>query len=110
MTSTTKELEPIYSTFGGDPVLSEMVDLYVAEMPDRIAALERAFSEVNDEALRRNAHQMKGAAGSYGFDPLTEFSAKLEAAVRQQQPREQIRKALDDLTVRCRRIRAGTAA
>jgi HPt (histidine-containing phosphotransfer) domain-containing protein len=109
MTSTTQQIEPIYSTIGGDPVLGEMVELYVAEMPDRIAALERAFSDADDETLRRNAHQMKGAAGSYGFDPLTDFSAKLEAAVRQQQPREQIRKALDELTARCRRIRSGTA-
>jgi histidine phosphotransfer protein HptB len=109
MTSTTPQIEPIYSTIGGDPVLGEMVELYVAEMPDRIAALERAFSDADNIALRRNAHQMKGAAGSYGFDALTEFAAKLESAVREARPRDQIQAALDELTNRCRRIRAGTA-
>ncbi len=109
MPSTTKEIEPIYSTFGGDPVLGEMVELYVAEMPDRIASLEQAFSDADDVGLRRNAHQMKGAAGSYGFDLLTEFAAKLEASVRDGRPRQQIQRALDELTERCRRIRAGTA-
>src|SRR5690242_10385402 len=104
MTVTTKNAKPIYSSFGGDPLLGEMVELYVAEMPDRIAALEAAFANHDHDALRRNAHQMKGAAGSYGFDPLTEFAAKLEASVRDGQPREKIQEALDDLTDRCRRI------
>jgi histidine phosphotransfer protein HptB len=109
MTSVAQQIEPIYSTFGGDPVLGEMVELYVAEMPERIAALERAFAEADSATLRRNAHQMKGAAGSYGFDALTEFAAQLESAVRDGRPREQIQAALDELTNRCRRIRAGTA-
>jgi HPt (histidine-containing phosphotransfer) domain-containing protein len=109
MTSSIQDIAPIYSSFGGDPLLGEIVELYVAEMPDRVAALERAFSLSDNEALRRSAHQMKGAAGSYGFDSLTEFAAKLEAAVRDGRPREQIQQALHELTERCRRIRGGTA-
>ncbi len=37
MASTVTQAEPIFSAYGGDPVLGEMVELYVAEMPDRIA-------------------------------------------------------------------------
>ena len=61
------------------------------------------------ESLRRTAHQMKGAAGSYGFDPLTDAAAELESAVRENQPRERIQNALEELIGRCRRIRAGAA-
>jgi histidine phosphotransfer protein HptB len=109
MTSSLQDVAPIYSSFGGDALLGEMVELYVAEMPDRISAIEQAFSGADNETLRRNAHQMKGAAGSYGFDSLTEFAANLEAAVRDGRPREQIQQALHELTDLCRRIRGGTA-
>jgi HPt (histidine-containing phosphotransfer) domain-containing protein len=109
MESTAAHGEAIFSTYGSDPMLGEMVELYVAEMPERIAALERALSEGDRESLRRTAHQMKGAAGSYGFDPLTDAAAELESAVRENQPRERIQNALEELIGRCRRIRAGAA-
>ena len=109
MASTVTQTEAIFSAYGGDPLLGEMVDLYVAEMPDRIAALERAFSDGDCESLRRTAHQTKGAAGSYGFDPLTEAAAELESAVRENQPRQRIQQALEELIGLCRRIRAGAA-
>jgi HPt (histidine-containing phosphotransfer) domain-containing protein len=109
MGSKAAQAEAIFSTYGSDPMLGEMVELYVAEMPERIAALERAFSEGDRESLRRTAHQMKGAAGSYGFDPLTDAAAELESAVREDQPRLRIQHALEELIGRCRRIRAGAA-
>jgi HPt (histidine-containing phosphotransfer) domain-containing protein len=109
MESTAAQVEAIFSTYGGDPVLGEMVELYVAEMPDRIAALERAFSDGDCESLRRTAHQMKGAAGSYGFDLLTEAAAELESAVRENQPLQRIQQALEELIGLCRRIRAAAA-
>lgn len=98
---------PIYSDFASDPVLSELVEMYVAEMPDRIAALEQAFAGGDREVMRRAAHQMKGAAGSYGFDCLTQSAAALESAVRGDLPEAEIQRSLDDLVQLCRRIRAG---
>jgi histidine phosphotransfer protein HptB len=107
MTSTTTDQGPIYSIFADDPVLSELVGMYVAEMPDRIAALEQAFAGGDREVLRRAAHQMKGAAGSYGFDCLTQSAAALETTVRGDLPEVEIQRSLEDLVRLCRRIRAG---
>ena len=109
MESTVTQVGAVFSAYGSDPVLGEMVELYVAEMPDRIAALERAFSDGDCESLRRTAHQMKGAAGSYGFDLLTEAAAELESAVRENQPLQRIQQALEELIGLCRRIRAAAA-
>ena len=82
MTSTAIDQAPIFSTLANDRVLGELVKMYVAEMPDRMAALENAYSGGDRELLRRTAHQMKGAAGSYGFHGLTQSAAALESAVR----------------------------
>jgi HPt (histidine-containing phosphotransfer) domain-containing protein len=90
--------------------MAELVELYVAEMPDRIAALEQAFSNADLATLQRAAHQMKGAAGGYGFEGLTVAAGALETAVRDRQPKEQVRQALEELVRWCGRVRAGAAS
>ena len=107
MTSATNENTAIYSTLGGDPDLGELVEMYVDEMPDRIAALEQAFSSGDQEALQRAAHQMKGAGQSYGFDQLTPLAAAVEYSVRDSEPEENIRKVLQELVDVCQQVRAG---
>ena len=99
-----------YSTLGDDPDLGELVEMYVEEMPDRIAALVQAFDSGDMEMLRHIAHQMKGAAGSYGFDQLTPLANAVQFSVRDNEPEENIEKTLQDLLGACRQIRAGTRA
>jgi histidine phosphotransfer protein HptB len=101
--------EAIYSSLAADPFMGELVEMYVAEMPDRIAALEQAFSSGDREILQRAVHQMKGAAGSYGFDPLTVSATVLESAIRENQSPETIRRTFGELIQLCRRIHVGTA-
>jgi len=108
MTPTTQDTTLLYSSLGGDPDLSEIVDLFVEEMPDRVAMLQDQLEEANWEGLRRTAHQLKGAAGSYGFDTISPRAARLEDAVCASEPEEQIRQAVDELTILCNRIRGGT--
>ena len=107
MDGATEVQTEIYSTFGVDPDLGELVEMFVDEMPDRIATLEQAFASGDLESVRRAAHQMKGAAGSYGFDQLTPYSASLEESVRDGEPEEKIEKLLGDLIGMCKKVRAG---
>jgi len=97
----------IYSSHAQDPDLSDLVDLFVAEMPDRVANILSRFESRDWEGLQRAAHQLKGAAGSYGFAPITPVAARLESAIRQNEPEASIRKAVEDLVALCRRMRAG---
>jgi len=108
MTQNTHETKPIYSSLGGDPDLGEIVDMFVEEMPDRVGAIQTQLEEADWDALRRAAHQLKGAAGSYGFDLISPCAGRLEAAVREQEPEEQIRRAAQELVDMCRRARSGT--
>ncbi len=105
--TSTQQTEPLYSSLGDDPDLSEIVEMFVDEMPDRVTALQTQLKEADWESLRRTAHQLKGAAGSYGFDIISPCAARLEDAVRESEPEDQIRKAVDELANLCSRATAG---
>lgn len=113
MTPTThapNATEPIYSNFGNDPDLGEIVELFVEEMPGRIQTLIEQCNSSDWEGLRRTAHQLKGAAGSYGFEEISPVAARLERFVGAEEPEEQIRVAVERLVDMCERARAGGPA
>jgi HPt (histidine-containing phosphotransfer) domain-containing protein len=108
MTLVTEEL--YYSTLAKDADLAEIVAMFVDEMPLRLRDLQAQFGCANWDQLARLAHQLKGAAGSYGFDQITAFAASLEKAVRNGEPLSSVHAALEDLADACGRVRAGTPA
>lgn len=108
MTSAISATEPLYSSLGGDLDLGEIVEMFVDEMPERVGTLLKLLDASDWEALRRAAHQIKGAAGSYGFDPISPCAAQLEQTIKDDQPEEQIRRAVAELADICNRARAGT--
>jgi len=107
MPDACEQITPIYSTFGDDPDLGELVEMFVDEMPDRIGNLQAQYDAKNWEELGRAAHQMKGAAGSYGFNDLTPIAAQLEATVHGNEAEDKILADLNSLVDICSRIRAG---
>jgi HPt (histidine-containing phosphotransfer) domain-containing protein len=102
--------EEIYSTLLDDEDLLELVELFVEELPSRIAQIVEAKEAGNVTEIGRFAHQLKGAAGSYGFDVVTPFAARLERAARSAEPEEVIESALQELLEICGRLRAGVPA
>jgi PAS domain S-box-containing protein len=105
--STTIPDAFVYSHLAADPDLGELVGTFVQEMPDRINVLETQAKSRNWKQLAETAHQIKGEAGSYGFDEITPYAARLEAVAREAQQEEQILSALDELLTICRRVRSG---
>jgi len=109
MTQISQAAEPLYSALSRDPGLAEIVEMFVEEMPDRIAALQGQLDACQWEQLARTAHQLKGAAGSYGYASISRSAAQLEAAVRNGEPEAQIRDAVDAVIAICKRARGGAA-
>ena len=72
MTLVTEEL--YYSTLAKDADLAEIVAMFVDEMPLRLRDLQAQFGCRQSGQLARLSHQLKGAAGSYGFDQITAFA------------------------------------
>ncbi|MHC4399879.1 MAG: Hpt domain-containing protein [Planctomycetota bacterium] len=107
MDRSSEAIEPLYSKLAEDPLLREIVDLFVEELPGRVSRL-LAFLDTRDwEGLRRIAHQLKGAAGSHGFLSVTDSAAEVEQAIRLSEPEETVRRAVEALVDLCRRARPG---
>jgi HPt (histidine-containing phosphotransfer) domain-containing protein len=99
--------EMIYSTMADDADFAELIEMFVEEMPDRIENLLSQSLARDWTNLAKSAHQLKGAAGSYGFDVVTDAAARVEAAVKQGQPEEDVHSALEEIVSLARRMRSG---
>lgn len=108
MNSPLPQTELLYSRLAENEGLADLVELFVEELPNRVAQLRTHFDAENWAELERYAHQINGAAGSYGFDLLTPAAARLERAVAVHDSCEQIAAALEELEALCQRVRAGT--
>lgn len=103
--SSQQAAERILSTLVDDPDLGSIVELYVAEMPGRVATLVAQFDAGDRVGLTTTAHQIKGSAGSHGFHQVTPVAARLEAALHADRPDADISEALEQLLDVCRRVR-----
>lgn len=90
------------SDLAGDEEMSELVERFVGGLRAHATRLEAAFDASDREAVRRIAHQIKGAAGGYGFPTITEAAARLEQQAREL---ENLDQALAEVCDMCRRAR-----
>ena len=98
----------LVSEFADDPDMAELVEMFVAELGDRIQALEKAFADRDFNELQRFAHQLKGSAGGYGFSPITDKAAILEKSLLDSAEETVVRDALEELLTLCRRATSQT--
>jgi HPt (histidine-containing phosphotransfer) domain-containing protein len=99
----------VYSSLAGDPELHELVEIFVQEIPDKINALETHARSCDWQQLTRIAHQLKGAAGSYGFNAITPYAARLESALKDGREEDEILLSLNELLALCRGVRSGVS-
>jgi histidine phosphotransfer protein HptB len=107
MSNTTANTGFLYSRLAADKDLGEIVDMFVEEMPTRVATILEQVDAMDWEGLRRTAHQLKGAAGSYGFDVISPSAGRVELAIRDGEPEERIRETVQELIGLCKRARGG---
>lgn len=72
----------IRSDFADDTEMSELIELFVEDMQNRIDELEAAWRDADAEALERAAHQLKGASAGYGFPIVGDAAGRLEATIK----------------------------
>ncbi len=103
MSQDQERLVPLISEFADDAEMAELIELFVAEMPERICSLRSAFEQAATEDLQRLAHQLKGAAPGYGYPAIGVAAADLEEAAKQARALDDLRAELDELLNLCRR-------
>jgi len=97
---------PLVSTFHDDEDMKEIVHQFVRDLPERSSAILRASQAEDVETLRRLAHQLKGAAGGYGFPRLTEVAGVVETAIAEGRAIGLVQGHVEELAALCRRARA----
>jgi CheY-like chemotaxis protein/HPt (histidine-containing phosphotransfer) domain-containing protein len=99
----------IFSELAGDPEMVDLVRDFVEALPGRDAELREALASAALDRVETVAHQLKGAAGGYGFPCITEAAARLERSVRDGAPPRTVSEAAEALSALCARARAQPA-
>ena len=78
----TQIMAPIFSDFLDEPGMPKIINMFLDEIPKRIAALELFFNEDNKDEFCKMIHQLKGAGGGYGFPMITRMASGIEKKFR----------------------------
>jgi len=81
----------------------ELVEEFVAALEERVASIQTSLETSDLPRLIHLAHQLKGASGGYGFAPLGEAAACLEAAAEAAQAVAEVTDEVNELISLCRR-------
>jgi CheY-like chemotaxis protein len=91
------------------PNTAKLVERFLTGLPQRITAIEEAAAKPDWNQLKVLTHQLKGAAGGYGFAAVSVAAANVEAAVTANADAEEIGKQVRSLAQLCAALR-GVAA
>ena len=72
----------LVSEFADDPDLADVLGEFLDALPEMIAKIADAHAHNDLDSVRRLAHQLKGAGGSYGYPDLTDKARPLEQAAK----------------------------
>jgi len=98
--------EPVYSTLQRAE-FADLLALFVSELPLRMSVIEQLMAAQDREGLCRAAHQLKSAAGSYGYGDLSLYAGRVEALCRNRSTQQDdLERAVDELSEFASRVRA----
>lgn len=93
--------EPLYSSLAHDRLMQSHIDEFVRSIPTRIRSLETLFASGDLDPLRIACRDLKGEAGTFGFEPISSAAADVENAVYAGEPAEAIGRSLTKLSRIC---------
>ncbi|MCA9291758.1 MAG: Hpt domain-containing protein [Phycisphaerales bacterium] len=99
---------PLISEFANDADMAELIEFFLSELDHRLQVLQAAWDTGNLEQVQSLSHQLKGAAGGYGFPSISEVAAELEHALAIHTPGSTLpRDRFESLMSQLRRAQAG---
>jgi PAS domain S-box-containing protein len=96
-----KPEDTLESIFADKPVIVRVLPEFINGLETRLQALNDSLAAGNFEELRRIAHQLKGAGGSYGYPSITAAATALEFHAREQRE-EDAKASLARVAAQCR--------
>jgi CheY-like chemotaxis protein/HPt (histidine-containing phosphotransfer) domain-containing protein len=98
--------EPLISEFEDDADMRDIIGIFVGGMQARVALLREASAAGDQRALERIAHQLRGAAGGFGFGVISIAAERVELASKGGADRAVIEPLVGALIALCDRARA----
>lgn len=96
--------DAVRSDLANDADMTELVQYFVNEMPERVRLLAECWRDRRLGDLRRVAHQLKGASAGYGFPVIGAAAKRLEDAIHAEHEIESVQREVDALIDMCRRV------
>jgi len=81
-TTLQQSAAPVVSRLADHPKLRAVARRFAVQMPERMSAIEKAWSERDFATLAGLAHWLKGSGGTAGFDAFTSPARNLEQLVK----------------------------
>jgi HPt (histidine-containing phosphotransfer) domain-containing protein len=103
------EEDVLVSDFAADPDMAEIIQMFLDGLEDRASGLDNAFGSGNLTELASLAHQLKGAAGGYGYPIISRLALDVERLAKSGESNDELRSTLDRLVLMCRRAIAGAS-
>jgi len=91
----------LISTFADDPEMIELIRQFVDGLPAKIESIRQSAAANDLATLTVLAHQLKGAAGGYGFPAITEQARRLEQTAKTTQDVQACAALIDELACLC---------
>lgn len=96
----------LVSDIADDADMVELVEMFVDELPEKVANMTKSLEDQDFDTLSRLAHQLKGSGGGYGFPTITEAAKILENNAKGGQDIEALAAQIKELASLCNRARA----
>ncbi len=103
----TTDLPPLRSDLAADEEFAELIELFTGDLDKKISDMHEMLDVDRLDDLTRLAHQLKGAAGGYGYPAISEAARIVEQQTKQGTVDGDLTQAVDDLATLCQRAVIG---
>ncbi len=94
----------IYSSYADDPDFKDLLDEFVARIPERVMSMRAMILQQDSPHLITIVHQLRGACGSYGFHQLTQQAEVLESLLQASDLNDDLKTQLESFLESCGRL------
>jgi PAS domain S-box-containing protein len=107
-TSDATESKPVHiddpmAALLAKPKLAKLVERFIAGLDDRLTAIQHAVQDDDRKQLKVLAHQLKGAAGGFGFPQISRAASEVEFSTEREI--KDLTEAIQELTELCQQAK-----
>jgi HPt (histidine-containing phosphotransfer) domain-containing protein len=93
----------------GDQFIAEIIEIYLADLSERVGKIGLQMSEGDPAGVAATAHAIKGSSGHFGAAHLIELSREIEDRARRKQT-DGLQTTIDSMIAEAERVRAALEA